>query len=140
MPAGHFPPTGEDTCVTPTRLSYRRKAAIRPILRTMKSRIVLLLACAHVNNTHAALPPRGAVGKKADRNNGPVVLTFGLPNLPFAMKTPLILILGTMLTQFAGASDAEALFVRRVFPMFQEKCLACHGNDEKKIKADFDMR
>ncbi len=38
------------------------------------------------------------------------------------------------------AEDAEALFVRRVWPLFQEKCLACHGNDEKKIKGDFDLR
>ena len=38
------------------------------------------------------------------------------------------------------ASDAENLFVRRVWPLFQEKCLACHGNDEKKIKAGLDMR
>ena len=38
------------------------------------------------------------------------------------------------------AEDAEALFVRRVWPLFQEKCLACHGNDEKKIKGDYDMR
>jgi len=38
------------------------------------------------------------------------------------------------------AEDGEALFVRRVWPLFQEKCLACHGNDEKKIKADYDMR
>ena len=38
------------------------------------------------------------------------------------------------------AEDAEALFVRRVWPLFQEKCLACHGNDEKKIKGGYDMR
>jgi mono/diheme cytochrome c family protein len=38
------------------------------------------------------------------------------------------------------AEDAESLFVRRVWPLFQEKCLACHGNDDKKIKADYDMR
>ncbi len=38
------------------------------------------------------------------------------------------------------ADDAEALFVRRVWPLFQEKCLACHGNDEKKIKGGYDMR
>ena len=38
------------------------------------------------------------------------------------------------------AEDAEALFVRRVWPLFQEKCLACHGNDEKKIKGGLDMR
>jgi len=38
------------------------------------------------------------------------------------------------------AEDATALFVRRVWPLFQEKCLACHGNDEQKIKGDFDLR
>ncbi|MDB6005480.1 MAG: Planctomycete cytochrome [Prosthecobacter sp.] len=38
------------------------------------------------------------------------------------------------------AEDTEALFVRRVWPLFQEKCLACHGNDEEKIKGGFDMR
>ena len=36
--------------------------------------------------------------------------------------------------------EAEALFIRRVLLVFNEKCLACHGNDEKKIKAGFDMR
>jgi mono/diheme cytochrome c family protein len=35
---------------------------------------------------------------------------------------------------------AESLFVRRIWPLFQDKCLACHGNDEKKIKAGYDMR
>jgi len=40
----------------------------------------------------------------------------------------------------AKAGDAEALFVRRVEPLFQEKCLACHGDDEKKRKGSFDMR
>jgi hypothetical protein len=35
---------------------------------------------------------------------------------------------------------AEQLFVRRIVPLFHEKCLACHGNDEAKIKGDLDMR
>ncbi|MBL9115787.1 MAG: PSD1 domain-containing protein [Verrucomicrobiaceae bacterium] len=39
-----------------------------------------------------------------------------------------------------AADNAEALFVRRVWPLFQEKCLACHGQDEAKIKGEFDMR
>ena len=50
------------------------------------------------------------------------------------------LLLATFLASSAQAEDAESLFVRRVWPLFQEKCLACHGNDEKKIKADYDMR
>lgn len=36
--------------------------------------------------------------------------------------------------------EAEQLFVRRIQPLFAEKCLACHGNDEKKIKGGLDMR
>ncbi len=40
----------------------------------------------------------------------------------------------------ACAGDAEALFVRRIAPLFSEKCLACHGKDETKIKGGYDMR
>ncbi len=36
--------------------------------------------------------------------------------------------------------DAETLFVRRVQPMLREKCLACHGRDEEKIKGGLDLR
>lgn len=35
---------------------------------------------------------------------------------------------------------AESLFVRRVWPLFQEKCIACHGQDVAKIKGGLDMR
>ena len=35
---------------------------------------------------------------------------------------------------------AEVLFVYRIQPLFKEKCLACHGDDVKKIKGDLDMR
>ncbi|MCX6856185.1 MAG: DUF1549 domain-containing protein, partial [Verrucomicrobia bacterium] len=50
-------------------------------------------------------------------------------------------VLLTLLTASSlQAEDGEVLFVRRVWPLFQEKCLACHGNDDKKIKGDFDMR
>lgn len=41
---------------------------------------------------------------------------------------------------FSAEADSEALFVRRVWPLFQEKCLACHGQDETKIKGGLDMR
>jgi mono/diheme cytochrome c family protein len=40
----------------------------------------------------------------------------------------------------AGADDSEALFVRRVLPLFHERCLACHGQDVEKIKGGLDMR
>lgn len=51
-------------------------------------------------------------------------------------------ILTTLASAAALHADdaAESLFVRRVWPLFQEKCLACHGNDARKIKAGYDMR
>jgi mono/diheme cytochrome c family protein len=36
--------------------------------------------------------------------------------------------------------QAEALFVRRIKPLFQEKCQACHGNDAKKVRGGLDLR
>lgn len=59
------------------------------------------------------------------------------------MKVMLVVfIVFSTLTSFSALPgvDAERLFVRRVWPLFQEKCLACHGNDTQKIKADYDMR
>jgi len=40
----------------------------------------------------------------------------------------------------ARSDEAELLFVRRISPLFHEKCLACHGNDEAKINGGLDMR
>lgn len=40
----------------------------------------------------------------------------------------------------ASASESEALFVRRVQPLLADKCLACHGRDEAKIKGGLDLR
>jgi len=36
--------------------------------------------------------------------------------------------------------EAESLFVKRVLPVMQEKCLSCHGRDEDKIKGGLDLR
>jgi mono/diheme cytochrome c family protein len=41
---------------------------------------------------------------------------------------------------FAEGTASEQLFVRRLVPLFHERCLACHGQDEAKIKGGFDMR
>lgn len=61
-----------------------------------------------------------------------------LPRYPDMIgKAPLI---AFALATSLHAEDAELLFVRRIAPLFHEKCLACHGNEEKKIKGDFDMR
>ncbi len=54
------------------------------------------------------------------------------------MKRLLVTSLAFVTTAFA--EDASTLFVRRVWPLFNEKCLGCHGKDPDKIKADYDMR
>lgn len=44
------------------------------------------------------------------------------------------------MTEAVADEKGEMLFVRRINPLFQEKCLACHGNDEAKIKGELDLR
>ncbi len=59
------------------------------------------------------------------------------------MKSPLLLLLALLAPSMAMAAPdekGEMLFVRRINPLFQEKCLACHGNDEAKIKGELDLR
>lgn len=38
------------------------------------------------------------------------------------------------------SEEAEQIFVRRIQPLFREKCLGCHGEDPAKLKSDYDMR
>jgi hypothetical protein len=54
--------------------------------------------------------------------------------------TSLLLSFSLQATHATESMDAEQLFVRRIFPLFQDKCLGCHGNDIQKIKGEFDMR
>ena len=59
-------------------------------------------------------------------------------------QTPVLwhatLMLLVPLTGLCAGTDAESLFVRRIAPLFAEKCLACHGQDEAKIKGGLDLR
>ncbi|HSI64372.1 MAG TPA: DUF1549 domain-containing protein, partial [Candidatus Saccharimonadia bacterium] len=40
----------------------------------------------------------------------------------------------------ASTEEAERHYAQKVLPLFKEKCLACHGDDPKKIKGGLDMR
>lgn len=40
----------------------------------------------------------------------------------------------------AAGEGAELLFVRRIQPLFSEKCMAYHGNDESDLQGGLDMR
>ena len=53
---------------------------------------------------------------------------------------PMLLLLASIARLPAMDERGEHLFVRRIAPLFHEKCLACHGNDASKIKGGFDMR
>lgn len=59
------------------------------------------------------------------------------PLLPIGIVAILLLAAGPA---WAEGDSPEQLFVRRIQPLFSEKCLACHGNDPAKLKSGFDMR
>ncbi len=50
-----------------------------------------------------------------------------------------ISLLAILISSAFAEETAEELFVRRIAPIFHEKCIACHGG-EKKIKGGFDLR
>ncbi len=52
----------------------------------------------------------------------------------------LVAVAGGFAAQPTGQPAGDILFARRVWPMFEEKCLACHGRDEAKIKGGFVLR
>lgn len=56
------------------------------------------------------------------------------------MRTCFVVLTFIAATTGAAEETAEQLFVRRINPLFHEKCLACHGKDEAKIKGGLDMR
>ena len=54
---------------------------------------------------------------------------------------PAFLLLAPNWTSLAlETAPGDVLFARKVLPLFKEKCLACHGNDPKKLKGDLDLR
>ncbi|MSU24135.1 MAG: DUF1549 domain-containing protein [Opitutus sp.] len=55
-------------------------------------------------------------------------------------RLPPLAVLLLALPLGAVAADAEAHFVRRVWPLLKEKCLSCHGDDEAKLKGGLDLR
>ena len=56
------------------------------------------------------------------------------------LSTNLFLILVSLVGSDAAEVSSDMLFAHNILPMFKAKCLACHGEDPKKIKGDFDMR
>ncbi|HEX8910793.1 MAG TPA: PSD1 and planctomycete cytochrome C domain-containing protein [Humisphaera sp.] len=40
----------------------------------------------------------------------------------------------------SAAASADELFVHRVLPLLQERCVSCHGGDPDKIKGELDLR
>lgn len=50
----------------------------------------------------------------------------------------LLLPLSISIATHASANDAEQLFVRRILPLLNDKCFACHGKD--KVEGGLDLR
>ena len=44
------------------------------------------------------------------------------------------------MVQAAETVPADVLFARKIQPLFKTKCLACHGEDPKKLKGELDVR
>jgi mono/diheme cytochrome c family protein len=63
-------------------------------------------------------------------------------NRPSAKLVAALLPLALALLNSASAADdsAEQLFVAQIQPLLKSKCLACHGDDEAKIKGGLDLR
>ena len=56
------------------------------------------------------------------------------------ISTKIFLTLISLVGTDATEISSDMLFAHKILPMFKAKCLACHGEDPKKIKGDFDMR
>ncbi len=71
-------------------------------------------------------------------------LSFGL--LTFLCILPVAAVLGDDNVELPRAENsqkppqAERLFVTKVLPLLKSKCFACHGDDAKQLKGEFDMR
>jgi len=63
------------------------------------------------------------------------------PPSTFVLKNFLLVLLAFItIANAATPTDGEKLFALKVKPLFSSRCMACHGEEEKKIKGGFDMR
>jgi mono/diheme cytochrome c family protein len=73
-------------------------------------------------------------------SKNPMRFTAQLPALSWVAIAAWVVASGVADGHAADAKAAEELFAHRILPLFKDKCLACHGDDEKKIKGGLDMR
>ena len=50
------------------------------------------------------------------------------------------MVLGFQTAMAVEKVAADVLFARKIQPLFKTKCLACHGEDPKKLKGELDLR
>ena len=50
------------------------------------------------------------------------------------------MVLGFQTAMAAEKVAADVLFARKIQPLFKTKCLACHGENPKKLKGELDVR
>jgi len=56
------------------------------------------------------------------------------------IATIALMALGFQTAMAAEKVAADVLFARKIQPLFKTKCLACHGEDPKKLKGELDVR
>jgi len=56
------------------------------------------------------------------------------------IATIVLMVLGFQTAMAVEKVAADVLFARKIQPLFKTKCLACHGEDPKKLKGELDVR
>jgi len=56
------------------------------------------------------------------------------------IATIALMVLGFQTAMAVEKVAADVLFARKIQPLFKTKCLACHGEDPKKLKGELDVR
>jgi len=56
------------------------------------------------------------------------------------IATIALMVLGFQTAMAAEKVAADVLFARKIQPLFKTKCLACHGENPKKLKGELDVR
>jgi hypothetical protein len=66
-------------------------------------------------------------------------IPFGGRLTPFLLAAALSMGIGAAAGPGPSTASPDRLFTLKVLPLLKEKCFACHGDDPKKIKGEFNM-
>ena len=79
---------------------------------------------------------RFLANKQSKESSG---ITSGLKSLLLFFMCSLFLFTGQSVNAKEKPSDIDLLFLRKIKPLMARECFGCHGENEKKIKGDYNM-